>query len=146
MKHSIAQIQISYKPKKLKENFKITHSEKAFEIILDHWNKNTLELQEEFKILLLNNSNNPLGIYALSKGGITNTSVDLRIMFGVILKSGATGFITVHNHPSGKLIPSKPDIDVYNKIKQLSKLLDLNYLDNLIITSSEKYSFIDEGY
>ena len=145
MKHSIAEIKISYVPRKLKTGAKITHSEKAYEVLLEHWDKGTLELQEEFKILLLNNSNEPLGLYTLSKGGMTFTSVDLRIMFGVILKSGATGFITVHNHPSGKLKPSKPDIDVYNKIKQLSKLHDLNYLDNLIITSTGKFSFMDDG-
>ena len=146
MKHTIAEIQISYKPKKLGKEVKICHSEKAYEIILDNWNKNTIELLEEFKVLLLNNSNIPLGIYTLSKGGITSTGVDLRLLFGVILKSGSTSFITVHNHPSSKLKPSKPDIDIYKKIKEISKLHDLNYLDNLIITSSGKYSFMDEGY
>lgn len=146
MKHSIAEIKISYRPKKLGEEVKITHSEKAYEIIRANWNADTIQIQEEFKILLLNNSNVVLGIYTLSKGGITFTSVDLRLMFGVVLKSAATAFITVHNHPSGKLKPSKPDIDLFKKINEISKIHDLNYLDNLIITSTGKYSFMDDGY
>jgi len=82
----------------------------------------------------------------LSKGGITSTGVDLRLLFGDILKSGAVSFITAHNHPSSKLKPSKPDIDLYKKIKEISKVHYLNYLDNLIITKSGKYSFMDDGY
>jgi len=146
MKHSISEIKISYAPNRFKSETKITHSEKAYKILLENWNKGTIELFEEFKVLLLNNSNIPLGVYTLSKGGITSTGVDLRLLFGVIVKSGATSFITSHNHPSGALKPSKPDIDIFNKIKKLSKLHDLNYLDNLIITPNRKYSFMDEGH
>jgi len=145
MKHTIAEIEISYKPNKLNGEYKITHSDKAYEIILKNWNKNTLELYEEFKVLLLNNSNVPLGIYTLSRGGMTTAGVDLRLLFAIILKSGAVSFITVHNHPSSKLKPSKPDVEIYKKIKEISKVHDLNYLDNLIITPKGKYSFMDEG-
>lgn len=145
MRKTIAEIIVSYVPKKVNPIVKITCSDIAYKVILENWNKDTLEFQEEFKILLLNNSNEALGIYSLSKGSMNHTTVDLKIMFGVILKSGAIGFITVHNHPSGKLKPSKPDIDIFKKIKELSKLHDLHYLDNLIITSNAKFSFMDEG-
>ena len=146
MKHTIAEIKINYLPKKLKCNTKITHSQKAYEVFLEYWDKGTLEYQEEFKILLLNNANTPLGIYTLSRGGMTFTSVDLKILFGVILKSGATSFITVHNHPSGKLKPSKADIELHKKVKKIANFHELNYLDNLIITTSNYYSFADKGY
>ena len=145
MKHTIAEIKINYVPRKLKTRTKITHSEKAYEALIEHWDKGTLEYQEEFKILLLNNSNEPLGLYTLSRGGITFTSVDLRIMFGVILKSGATGIITAHNHPSGKLQPSHQDIALHKKVKKIANFHEINYLDNLIITLNGKYSFQDEG-
>ena len=145
MKHSIAEVQLSYKPRKLNEALSIRCSEDAYKIILENWDKDTLEFQEEFKVLLLNNSNHVLGIYSLSKGGITNTSVDLRILFAVILKSAATGFISIHNHPSGKLKPSNQDIDIYKKIKEIAKFHEVHYLDNLIITKTGKYSFADEG-
>ena len=145
MKHLLAEIKINYVPRKLKSGTKITHSDKAYKILLENWDKGTLEFQEEFKILLLNNSSEPLGLYTLSRGGITFTSVDLRIMFGVILKSGATSFISCHNHPSGKLKPSSPDIAIHQKIKKIADFHEINYLDNLIVTLNGKYSFQDEG-
>jgi DNA repair protein RadC len=145
MKHTIAEIKISYVPRKLKPITKITHSEKAYEVLLEHWDKGTLEYQEEYKLILLNNSAEPLGIFALSKGGITFTSVDLRVMFGVILKSGATGFISSHNHPSSKLEASQADCNIHKKIKKIAKFLNLNYIDSLIITPNAYYSFQDEG-
>jgi len=117
----------------------------AYEVILEHWDDDIIELQEEFKILLLNNSNEPLGIHCLSKGGITFAGVDLRILFAIALKSGATGLITVHNHPSGRLIPSQADKNIYNRIKQSCDILNLNYLDNLIITKNGYFSFMDEN-
>ena len=146
MKHKISEIKISYSPRKLNSELKVTSSENAYQIILQNWNTQTIELYEEFKVLLLNNSNTPIGIFTVSKGGITATLVDLRILFSVVLKSCATAIITVHNHPSGKLYPSNPDIEIFRKIKAAAKFLDINYLDNLIITKQGKYSFIDEGY
>ncbi len=146
MTHKIAEIKISYIPNKLGNGIKITNSESAYQIILDNWNKNTIELYEEFRVMLLNNANEVLGIHTLSYGGITGTLVDIRILYSILLKSCSTGFITFHNHPSGKLNPSQSDIDIYKKIKEASKLFDLNYLDNLIITRNGKYSFADEGY
>jgi len=69
----------------------------------------------------------------------------MKLLFAVVLKSCATAIISVHNHPSGKLQPSKSDIDIFRKIKGAANLLDINYLDNLIISSIGKYSFIDEN-
>lgn len=148
MIHKIAEVQISYRPNKLKGTVKITTSELAVKVIRDNWNNNTLNLYEEFKVLLMNNSNEVLGIAPISRGGMTATLVDLRILFSTVLKSGATSMITIHNHPSGKLKPSQADIDIFKKIKEVAKFHDINYLDNLIITSEEdgKFSFMDEGY
>lgn len=146
MKHLISEINISYKPNKMANTAKITSSQVAYQVLLDNWNQETLELYEEFKVLLLNNSNEVLGIYKTSQGGLTATIVDLRLLFATILKSGATAMITAHNHPSGTLKPSDADIAIHKKIKEIAKFHDLNYLDNLIITSTGKYSFADEGY
>lgn len=146
MKNIISEIKIKYQPIKLDNgNIKISSSNDAFDVLLKHWNKNTIELQEEFKVLLLNNSNEVLGIYEMTKGGMTNTLVDIKLLFAVVLKSCATAIITVHNHPSGKLKPSNSDIEIYNKIKAAAKLLDIQYLDNLIISVDGKYSFNDES-
>jgi DNA repair protein RadC len=87
-----------------------------------------------------------LGVSVLSRGGMTGTLVDVRLLFATILKSGATAIITCHNHPSGKLKPSQSDINIYKKIKEIAKFHEINYLDNLIISNNGKYSFMDEGY
>jgi len=145
MKNIISEIKIKYLPKKLNNgNVKIGNSDDAYQILLNHWNKDTLELQEEFKVLLLNNSNEVLGIYEMTRGGMTATLVDIKLLFAVALKSCATAIVTAHNHPSGKLKPSASDISIYQKIKNAAKLLDIQYLDNLIITKEGKYSFTDE--
>ena len=67
-----------------------------------------------------------------------------KLLFSVVLKSCATGIITVHNHPSGNLKPSEADKSMHLKIKKAAELLDVQYLDNLIITRSSYYSFVDE--
>lgn len=146
MKNIISEIQIKYKPIKLDNgNVKITSSDDAFKIVLRHWNPDIIELQEEFKVLLLNNSNEVLGIYEMTKGGMTSTLIDVKLLFAVVLKACATAIITVHNHPSGKLKPSESDIQIFRKITEASKLLEIHYLDNLIITKNGKFSFNDES-
>ncbi|WP_298265924.1 JAB domain-containing protein [uncultured Lutibacter sp.] len=144
MKNIISEIKLKYQPTKL-EKKKIRKSDDAYNIALKHWDLDTIELQEEFKVLLLNNSNEVIGIYEMTKGGINSTLVDLKLMFAVVLKSCASGIITVHNHPSGKLKPSTCDISIYNRIKKACKFLEIHYLDNLIISREGKYSFADEN-
>ncbi|MDP3358324.1 MAG: JAB domain-containing protein [Lutibacter sp.] len=146
MKHKVAEIIVGYRPNKMKNTVSVVSSEKAYQVFLDNWDKKTICLQEQFKLMLLNNSNEVLGIKTLSQGSMKATIVDIRVMFALTLKSGATAIITAHNHPSGKLKPSQPDIDIFKKIKEISHFHDINYLDNLIITEEGKFSFMDEGY
>ena len=138
------EIQVSYKFSSTCRN-KITSPDKAFEIILNSWDKNTIELQEEFKVLLLNRANIVLGVYPLSKGGVAGTVVDVKLIFGVALKCNASGIILCHNHPSGNLKPSKQDIEITKKIKQCSELFEISLLDHLIISNFGYYSFSEEG-
>ncbi len=140
----IAEIQISYIPN-FQADYKIENSRKSFELMLNNWNENTLQMQEEVKLLLLNRSNKVLGVYCLAKGGISGCIVDVRIILSVALKSLATGIILIHNHPSGNLKPSLDDIEITNKLKECCKLLDIKLLDHLIITKDDYFSFADEG-
>lgn len=140
----INEIELVFKPVILYENLKVTNSKLAFKLLLSTWNLNTIELYEEFKLILLNNSNLVLGIHSLSKGGSNQVLVDIRLLLAIVLKSGAVSFITVHNHPSGNLKPSSSDFAVFNKIKNACSLLDLDYVDNLIISKSGYFSFSDE--
>lgn len=100
---------------------------------------------EEFWILFLNNSNKVLAKQQLSKGGLTATLVDVRLLYKRALELSAVGIIVCHNHPSGKLKPSSSDIDLTNKILAAGKTLDIKLLDHLIITEKAYFSFADEG-
>lgn len=99
---------------------------------------------EEFWILFLNNSNKVLHKAQLSKGGITGTLVDVRLVMKQTLELGAVAIILVHNHPSGTLRPSAADKQITQKIKTASETLDVKVLDHLIITQKSYYSFADE--
>lgn len=146
MENTIAEIELSYKPQKVQTSKKkITNSEDAYNVFLETWDKKTIELYETFKVALLNNSNEVLGICTLSSGGLSATLVDLRLLFSIALKSCASAIITVHNHPSGKLKPSTSDISIYNRIKKVAEFHDIKYLDNLIVTLNGKLSFSDEN-
>ncbi len=98
---------------------------------------------EEFWVLYLNNSNKILYKNCLSTGGITGTLVDVRLLFKKALEVSAVAIILCHNHPSGKLKPSKADIDLTQKINGGGKNLDIKVLDHLIITEEAYFSFAD---
>ena len=100
---------------------------------------------EEFWIVFLNNSNKVLHKFQLSKGGLTGTLVDIRLIYKKALEVSATALILCHNHPSGKLQPSPSDIEITRKIKDAGKLMDIQVLDHLIITEKAYFSFADEG-
>jgi DNA repair protein RadC len=121
---------------------KITSSRAVFEIMqpligeLSH---------EEFWVLYLNNSNKVLHKAQLSKGGMTGTIVDRRIIFKTALECNATSLILTHNHPSGKLVASDSDKEITKKLKLAGQQMDILVLDHIIITEMGYYSFNDDG-
>lgn len=100
---------------------------------------------EEFWIVYLNNSNKVLFSGQQSKGGITGTLVDVRLVLKRALELGAVGLILAHNHPSGTLKPSEADKKITQKLKTASHALDIKVLDHIIITQKDYFSFADEG-
>ena len=100
---------------------------------------------EEFWIVYLNNSNKVIQKNQLSKGGITGTLVDVRLVLKTALEVGAIGLILVHNHPSGTLKPSEADKNLTQKLKIAAQSLDIKVLDHLIITEKAYFSFADEN-
>ena len=120
----------------------ITSSKAVFEIMQPLIG----ELQhEEFWIIFLNNSNKVLYKEQLSKGGLTGTLVDVRLVFKKAIELFATAIILCHNHPSGKLQPSNADKAITNKLKQAGETLDIKVLDHLIVTENAYFSFADES-
>ena len=142
--NNVAEIQVSYRPEKIVE-YRLSSSLNTFELILKDWEQNTIEMQEEVKIILLNRNHKALGIYSLAKGGLSGCVVDIKLILSVALKTLASGIIMVHNHPSGNLKPSTADINITEKLKSACKLLEIELLDHLIITRDNYFSFADEA-
>ena len=100
---------------------------------------------EEFWILYLNQSNRLLAKKCLSKGGITQTVVDVRLAIKNALEIGATGMILAHNHPSGNLNPSQQDKEITQKFIEATNTFDIIILDHLIVSEKRYFSFKDEN-
>ena len=124
------------------ELLKITSSKIIFELMqpiigeLPH---------EEFWIVYLNNSNKVISKTQLSKGGITGTVVDVRLVFKLALEMGATSLVLCHNHPSGSLKPSEADKQITQKLKRAGESLEIAILDHVIVTETGYFSFVDQG-
>ena len=99
---------------------------------------------EEFWVICLNTANRVLCRYQLSKGGITGTLVDVRIILKKALEVQAVGLILAHNHPSGNLKPSKADQQITRKVRRAARIMDIRVLDHIILNGEEYFSFADE--
>ena len=145
--NNISEVKLIYLSKiRASDRPKITSSKDAYDLFVSTWDLNTLEYFEEFKVLLLNRSNAVLGLIAISKGGISGTVTDVRIILQAAIKSCASGIIVAHNHPSGNLNPSESDARITQKIKEAGNIMDIQLLDHLIIASENNYySFADNG-
>lgn len=142
----VAEIEISYHPKiKPSERPTVHTSAEIYSVLMTIWDRNLIELQEEFKVLLLNRRNKILGVYNASSGGISGTVADPRLMLAAALKAGACALVISHNHPSGETKPSRADELLTQKIKLAASYMDIHLLDHLVITSEGYYSFADEG-
>ena len=100
---------------------------------------------EEFHVLLLNQRNKLIKSVKISQGGISSTSVDVRLIFKAALDFYATKIILVHNHPSGNLTPSVQDNEMTARIVDLGKMIEINVLDHLIITNNGYFSYADKN-
>lgn len=100
---------------------------------------------EEFHVIYLSNSNKIIKKDAISRGGITGTVADVRLIMKGALDAGATSIILCHNHPSGNKQPSQADISLTKKVKHAGEIMDIKVLDHIIITLKDYYSFADDG-
>ena len=124
------------------ERIKITSSKTAYQL----FQKRLSDLpHEEFWLLILNRANQVIKEEFISKGGISGTIVDVRLICKSAIENNASGIIIAHNHPSGQIIPSKQDKEITIKLKSALILFDVSLLDHLIIGDLNYFSFADEN-
>jgi DNA repair protein RadC len=142
---NVAESIAKYNVNKLNNAPKISNSKDSFDLFLNEFNGDIYDT-EKFYVMYLNNNNSVLNIAQISSGGITGTVVDMRLVFRHAFICKATSMLLCHNHPSGTMRPSQADKDLTVKIKSACKVLDINLLDHIIISSEKSYySFADEG-
>jgi len=100
---------------------------------------------EEFYAVFVNRRNKVLSVRQISKGGLTGTVADGKVIFQKALEAKATGIILAHNHPSGSADPSPADMHLTKSMHKFGVMIDLQILDHLIITDNNYFSFADEG-
>lgn len=142
---NIQEIEITYKnPKPYNERHQITSPFAAAKICRQLIGDN-VEYKELFFAVFLNHNNQVLGALKISEGGISNTIVDTRLIFQAALKAHACHLVITHNHPSGKLNPSKADENITKRIKNAGEILNIVLLDHIIITAESFYSFSENS-
>jgi DNA repair protein RadC len=118
----------------------------AVELLRDLYNPSTLQIQEQFIVLYLNQANQLMGANFHSVGGMTGTVADIRLILAIALKGASNQIIISHNHPSGNLQPSRADKELTLKLKESAALMDIKLLDHIIMAKGSCYmSFADEG-
>ena len=142
----VQEYKLSLKPAKRATKVFISSSRDAFDAFNGVWSQDEIAVRESFKVMYLDRSNQVKGFFTACEGAIDAAIADIRLVFGVALKSGATSIILAHNHPSGKLVPSSADMKLTNRMVEAGRILDIAVLDHLILSyEGGYYSFADEG-
>ena len=100
---------------------------------------------EEFWVLLMNQHYRLIKKVRISHGGITETAVDIRIIIREAVLANTTILAVCHNHPSGNLTPSRTDEELTRNIKRACELMHIHFLDHIIVTDGQYYSFHELG-
>ena len=145
-KNCVTEIEIIYRHKvKFNDRPLIESSYMAYQLLRTLWSPQ-IGLIEECHLLLLDRSNRLIGHMLLSKGGFHSTQVDRKFILACALKARASSIIIAHNHPSGNLRPSRPDIQLTQKLESSGNILGIPLNDHLILSpEGGYYSFADEG-
>jgi DNA repair protein RadC len=100
---------------------------------------------EEFLVLFMNKAMKPISHEVLSRGGVSGTVTDIKIILKYAIEKLSPCILVAHNHPSGNLKPSHADITMTKQLKDSCKLMDIHLYDHIIIGHNAYYSFLDEG-
>ena len=114
--------------------------------IYNYMNPKMQDLQvEEGHVILLNQNYKLIKSVRISQGGITETSVDIRIIMKEAVVNNATIIVFCHNHPSGSICPSRVDDELTRSIKRACDLMRIHFCDHVIIGDCQYYSYREQG-
>ena len=142
---TVTEVTTTYKPAfKSIERPKILSPEDLYHMILNYQPLvDIINYKEMFVAVYVNQNSTVLSIQRIGEGGLTATSVDIRIIMQSALLQCATGIFLLHNHPSRHLRPSQADINLTKKVKQAAEFFDIKILDHLIISDESYYSMFE---
>lgn len=144
--YNVTEVELSYRNKvKAKDRPKVKGSSDAYEILKQAWDMNKIDLQEEFKILMLDRAGHCLGIASIASGSMSACVVDPKLIFVTALKAKSSSIILAHNHPSGNFNASDEDERLTRRLSEAGNLLEIAILDHLIMTSDGYKSMADDG-
>jgi DNA repair protein RadC len=140
-------VSLCYKQKYDTTDYPIINNSKiAADILYQSWDKDTIALEEQFKVLYLNVRNQVIGLYTVSVGGLTGTVVCNKKVLACGLKIVASGMIIAHNHPSGSKKLSEQDRKITKSLQEAGKIMNINVLDHIIVLPNGDYtSFADNN-
>jgi DNA repair protein RadC len=104
------------------------------------------ERREHFYAVLLDNKHRKIKEVAVSQGSLTASIVHPRDVFAPVVRESAAAVIFVHNHPSGDPTPSKEDIEITRRLREVGDLMGVRVLDHIVIGKGRYVSFVDDGY
>ena len=144
---NLGEVKVSYKYKsKLSQRPKLSSPNEVFEFAKYLFHEERRGLQEQFIVIYMNRSNKVIGSCNLFTGSISACVVDIKLILAIGLKLMANEVILLHNHPSGNMQASEPDITLTKKIKNALELIDMTLLDHLIVSPDFNYiAFTQEG-
>lgn len=140
----VGEIKVSYKRHSRPMRTRVNDAGQVAGVLREVWNED-LEYRESFYVLAMNQNCDILGFAELFKGGVSSTLVDEKMVFQLLLNVNATCFVVAHNHPSGVLRPSNPDLALTRRLAECGKLFNIGLVDHVILTGDSYYSFAENG-
>ena len=89
--------------------------------------------RENFVVVLLNTKNEVIETSTVSVGTLGASLVHPREVFKPAVRASAASVILAHNHPSGKVEPSREDREVTKRLGAAADILGIEVLDHVIV-------------
>ncbi len=125
----------------IRANKRITSAQEVYDELRSFSTKS----QEHFLSITLDGASHIINTRTVFIGTLNQSLAHPREVFSDAIADRAAGIIIAHNHPSGTLEASRADIQITQRLKEVSKLVGIELLDHVILSKQGYYSFSDEG-